>query len=94
LFEATARGARAFRTWLASARLGRRNGILAPLLGGGIPLFAGLIFAPVGIYYVAQGDPQTESLGWIFASVGAVSAFIGIVVAIVIWPDRSPSPDD
>jgi hypothetical protein len=69
--------------------------IVGPLCGGGIPFVLGIIFAPIGIHHLAQGDPNMEPLGWVFTILGVFLAFCGAVTVMVLWPERkTPARDD
>jgi hypothetical protein len=56
--------------------------------GGGIPPLFGVVFTPIGIYQLARGDPNTESLGWIFTLIGVLMAIVGAVALIALLPER------
>jgi hypothetical protein len=69
--------------------------IVGPLCGGGIPFVLGVIFAPIGIHQLAQGDPNRESFGWIFTLLGVFLALFGAVAIGVLWPERKrPASSD
>ena len=69
--------------------------IVMLLCCSGLPLLFGVVFAPIGIYHLAQGVPYMAPMGWIFTVMGVIMAIVGVVAAVVLWPKReTPASQD
>jgi len=58
--------------------------VVVVLCCGVLPLLFGVVFAPIGIYNLAEGDPNMASFGWIFTVIGVLMTIAGIVALVVV----------